>query len=803
MHNLLQDFRYGLRSLRKAPSFTIAVVLTLAIGIGANTLVFSLVEAVLLRPLPYAQPDRLTMVWEKHPSFGQLEVAYGDFVDLREQNRSFEQLAAYSFKGEDQRVLLTKQGPQQLQATVVSQNLLSTLGINPQIGRDFAPGEDVPGHDHVVILSDSLWRNTFGADPSIVGQSVRLGSEEFVVIGVMPREGSFPSWASLWLPLSQIGPAYKQQARVFHPLQVVGRLKPGVSLSAAQSEVDTIAARLQAAYPATNKTISMQMVPLKHQLVGDVKPVLVLLLLVVSIVLLIACINVANLLLARSFSRQKEFALRSALGASRGRLTTQLLAESLLLSGFGAAVGLMVTYFGLPLVRVWLSGMLPRTDGLRIDVPVLLFALLLTIATGAAFPLLPSISAWQRNVFALLKTREAGDTSPRARGFRSVLVVGEVSLALVVLITAGLLIRSLGNLLSTDVGYSPEQVLTMKLTLPPDRYARQEQVDSFYRQLLDRVQSSSQVESAGAIDNLPIGNELPHQSRFAIEGRPRPESGQFPVAQIRTANPTLISTLKIPLLAGRWFVEKDNSENVAVVNQAFQRRFLSGEDPARTKLLLGVMTPTPTAVQVLGVIGNVKDVALEATPEPAIYFPGYTNTEIVVVRTKGAPLPAASLLHQVVTELDPNQPIESIQTLNQVLSASLAKQKVAATVMTAFSIITLSLAAIGIYGVMAYLVAQRKREIAIRLALGASPRDVLQLVVGHGMRLALAGAVLGAVIAVCVGRAITNQLYNVGAADTFTYSLVSATLLGVAFAAIYLPSRRAAQEDPATVLKTE
>jgi predicted permease len=803
LHHLIQDLRYGLRTLRKNRSFTLAVVLTLAVGIGANSLVFSVVEAVLVRPLPFGEADRLVMVWEKHPTFGKLQVAYGDFFDLREQNRSFEQLAAYSFKGEDERVLLTSAGPQQLQATVVSQNLLSVLGTRPQLGRDFAAGEDQAGHDHVAIISDSLWRNTFGADPSVIGRSITLGADAFVVIGVMPREGAFPEWASVWLPLSQIASGYKQQARVFHPLQVVGRLKPGVSLDAAQSDLLTIAARLQAAYPATNKTISLQAVTLEQELVGNVRPVLLLLLLVVSFVLLIACINVANLLLARSLSRQKEFALRSALGASRGRVTSQVVAESLLLSGIGAALGLMFTYLSLPAMRAWLTGMLPRAEGLSVNATVLAFTFTVAVVTGVAFGLPASLSAWQRNVFGLLKTRDAGDRSPRTRMFRSLLVVGEVSLALVVLVTSGLLIRSLGKLLAADVGYAPEHVLTMKLTLPAAKYSKQEQVDAFFQQLLNRVGSSGEVVSVAAVDNLPIGNELAHQSRFAIQGQPAPQAGQFPVAHIRTTSPTLFSTLKIPLIGGRWFVDKDNSENVVVVNQAFQRRFLGTQDPTVTKVLLGVMTPNPQAFQILGVVGDVKDVAVDAVPEPVIYFPGYSNTEIVVVRTKDAPLAAASLLQAAVHELDSNQPIESIQPLTQVLAASLARQKLSAVVMGAFSLIALALAAIGIYGVMAYQVTQRTREIAIRMALGAGRGDVLKLVIGNGMRLAAIGTAVGALVAVAVGRTIANQLYDVRAIDPATYLLVAAMLLGVAFVAVYVPSRRAANENPAGVLKYE
>jgi putative ABC transport system permease protein len=507
------------------------------------------------------------------------------------------------------------------------------------------------------------------------------------------------------------------------------------------------------------------------------------------------------LLLARSLSRQKEFALRSALGASRGRVTSQLIAEGLLLSGMGALLGLLSAYLSMPAIRVWLTGMLPRAEGLRVDATVLGFTLMLATVTAVVFGLLPSVSSWQRNLFGILKTRDSSDHSPRTKMFRSALIVGEVSLALVVLITAGLLMRSLGNLLAADVGFAPEHVLTMKLTLPATKYAKQPDVDNFYRQLIERLRSSGQVESAAAIDNLPIGNELAHQSRFAVQGMPTPAAGQYPVAQIRTATPTLLATLKIPLVAGRWFVEHDNNDNVVVVNQAFQRRFLSGQDPTVAKVLLGVMSPNPQAFQVLGVIRDVKDVALDAPAEPAIYFPGYANAEVVVVRTKGSPLSVAWLMHQGVVELDSSQPIESMQTLEQVLSSSLARQKLSAVVMGAFSLIALTLAAIGIYGVMSYLVTQRKREIAIRLALGAGKAHVLQLVVGHGMRLALTGAAIGAISAVMVGRGISNQLYGVKPVDISTYVLVSGILLSVALLAIYLPSRRAANEDPASVLK--
>jgi len=803
MHNLLQDFRYGFRTLFKNPSFTLAVVLTLAVGIGANTLVFSVVEAVLFRPLPYRDPRNLAMVWETHPSFGQLQVAYDDFSDLRSQARSFEQLAAYSFKGEDVRVLLTGGEPQQLQATVVSQNLLSTLGVQPQLGRDFAAGEDQPGHDHVTLLSDSLWRNTFHADPTIIGRSITLGSDSFIVIGVMPREGQLPSWAQVWLPLSQISIAYKQQGRVFHPLEVVGRLKLGVTVVQAQSELATITHRLQAAYPATNKTIGFQAISLEQQVVGNVRPVLILLLSVVSFVLLIACINVANLLLARALSRQKEFAVRSALGASRWRVSSQLICESLVISGVGAILGLLLTSLLLPVLRVWLSNMLPRAEGLSIDTSILLFTVGLTLATGIVFGMLPAIPAWKLDVFGVLKTRGTEDSSPRTRAFRSLLVIGEVSLALVVLVTAGLLIRSLGQLLNSDVGFQPEQTVTMRLSLPATKYAKQEQIDSFFQQLVARLKSSSQVQSAGVINNLPLENQLAGQSRFAVQGQPAPAAGQFPVTQIRTASPEYLATLKIPLVAGRWFVETDLPNNVVVVNQAFQRRYLSNGDPTLQKILFGVMSKSPQSFQVLGVVGNVKDVALDASPEPQVYFPGYSNNANVIVRTNGSALTAASLLRSEVAALDHDQPIESIQTLEQVMSNSVAKQRLSALVMVAFSSISLVLAAIGIYGVMAYLVVQRKREIAIRVALGAGRRDILKLVVGQGMRLAIFGAVAGCVLALVVGRAITNMLYNVRGTDPATFGIVGGLLVSVAFIAIYLPSRRAANADPMTALKYE
>jgi predicted permease len=796
---LIQDTRFGLRMLTKAPGFATVTICTLALGIAVSTLMFSTVEGVLLRPLPFRQPQRLVMIWETHPQITQLESSIADFFDLQAQANSFEGIAAYSFKGVENPVLKTSDEPVHLLATDASVKLLSVLGVDPVIGRNFFPAEEQPGHDREVILSNNLWRTRFGADRTIVGQPITLDNQSYTVIGVLPANAPYPPWADVLFPLSH---AADRTTRVHHEFEVVGRLKQGVSVATAEAELQTIGRRLQQQYPATNKSIGMKLVGLQEHLVGETRPTLLLLLAAVGLVLLITCINISSLLLARAIARQRESAVRIALGASSRRLLQQFLTENLTISAVGGLAGLGLATVCAPLVRHWLGGQLPRVDNIGINRAVLLFAAGVTLLAGLLLGTIPALQGWRVNIQTALKegVRDAGRGS--ASVVRKVLVVTEISLAVIVLVSTGLVVRSFQRLLRGDAGFQAEHVLTMKLKLPLYAYPKPEQTNRFFQDLLSRLKSQPEIQEAGSTNAFPMSNDPDGQSRFLIEGMQH-EPGNYPVAHLRFVSPSYFETLRIPFLKGRMFHANDIDENRVIISQSLARRYFSDQSPLGKKVVLGVLNPKPTLYEVVGVVGDVKDTALKSSPAPCIYFPGFWVWETVVVRSTADPATVATIMRREVSAIDKNQPIDHIETMNAVMSDSVARDRISAQLMSVFSLVALFLAALGVYGVMAYMVSHRTREIGIRMALGAQRRDVLRIILSNGILLIVLGLGIGFIGSMLVGRALSRVLFRVTSTDPLTFAAVGLVLLLAAALAMYVPARRAATVDPMIALRAE
>jgi putative ABC transport system permease protein len=807
MRIIWQDLRYGARTLLKKPGFTLIAALTLSLGIGANTAIFSVINAVLLRPAPFADPGRLVTVAETHPEIPRLQVATPDFKDWGEQAHSFTDMAAYSLKTLGQPVLTDAGEPEQLQSACITPNLFPMLGLNPAMGRNFLPEENQTGRDRVALVSDALWRNRFASNPNFVGSSIRLDGESYTVVGVMPRGAQFPFDTDVWLPLSQLGTDLITN-RVRHPLEVVARLKTGVAIDEARAEMNAVAGRLQQAYPATNKTIGVAVEPLREQLTGDLRPALLALFGTVALVLLITCANVSNLLLARAAGRQREVALRAALGAGRGRLFRQFLTESLLLASFGGAGGLLLAVFGMPALRAAASDFgaeqLPALQNVGLDLSVLGFTLLITLLTGLLFGMIPGFQLSRLDLNQTLK--EGGKTSAGAGSRRAsrALVVAEVALTMIALIGAGLLLRSFQRLMDVDPGFRADHLLSAQLTLPAAKYQKYQQLQDFHQRLLSRVASLPGVEGVATIDRFPLAASNA-KTRFAIEGAPPPAPGHFPVAQLRNVSQGYFKVMGIALKGGREFTEDDlvNNRNYLIINETFARRYFPNEDPVGKKILMGVMFPNPVSAPVVGVVADVKDLGLMSPAEPAIYGPAYTNQPMLMVRTSGDPTALGPALRQAVLATDGEQPTRRIRSMGDTLSATLARRRLSALLTGAFAAMALLLSAIGIYGVLSWTITERTKELGIRLALGAQPRDALRLVIGHGMKLTAVGLASGLLGSLLAGKAMQGMLFGVGAYDPATFVVITGILALTALLACYLPARRATKVDPIVALRHE
>ena len=805
---LLTDIRFALRLMRKNAGLTFIASLTLSLGIGATVIIFSILYAVLLRPLPYKDSPSLVTIWQTHPTIARIPVGALDYADMSEQNTVFSDVAGYTFDGYRFLTLIDAGEPEQLSGVLVTGNLFSLLGINPLLGRGFTGEEESDPNSRVVMLSERVWRQRFSSDPGIAGKSVNLDGQSFTVIGVLGGGNQFPTSGDLWLPCSQLTEE-ERTSRAVHALVGVGRLKPDVSQQQAQTELDGIAERLEQSYPATNKTIRFITSPFADQFVGSVRTALWALLGAVALVLLIACANVANLMLAGGSVRVKEIAVRSALGASRPRVIRQLLTESLLLSIAGAALGVLLAYVGLPLLKSsLLSGVIhevPRIADASVNNLMLAFAACAAVFTGILFGALPALQISKVKVDQALKQEATASVGGGRGALRRSLVAAEVALAVIVLIGAGLLIRSFEKVLQINPGMRTDHVLTAHVLLSGARYTKNQQILDFYEQALSKIKALPGVRWASTVSKTPLVPSL-GWTRFAIAGEPTPEPGRFPVAQGRHVGPDYFEDLGIPLREGREFTEADlhgDAEPPLIINETLARRFFNGDDPVGRKILLGVMAPNPTAFTVCGVVADAHDVGIDVAPDAQIFYPGFGDTETFLIGTSAEPSSLARAVAAAVFEVDKDQPIDHIQSLDAIVSASIARRRFSAAMLGIFSLLALLLASVGLYGVLSYSVARRTREIGLRVALGASGRSVVKMLLVQGMTPVLIGLGIGVAGAFALTRLISSLLFEVSATDPLAFVSTLSVLASVAVLACYVPARRAARIDPATALRYE
>ena len=814
METIIQDIKFGLRMLLKSPSVSIVATIALALGIGANTAIFSVVNAVLLRPLPFPNSESLMSLWETNVQRGGIRGShsYPNFFDIRSQNTSFDHVAAYH----NADYVMTGRGePVRLQGLVTTADLFPLLGVAPKLGRTFLPEEDKPSSTgRVAIISEQLFRNRFGSDPAILNQTITLEGISFTVIGVMPDTFEFPIqnepvelWTTIAGDASGTDPVTDQRGA--HFLRVMGRLKQNVTPEQAQSELTAIASRLEQAYPDTNTKRGLKLEPALAALVGDIRPALLILLGAVACVLLIACANVANLLLARATSRHKEMAVRAALGASRMRVIRQLLTESILLSLVGGAVGLMLAVWWSDLLVALGKEDIPRAVHVAIDWRVLGFTLGVSVLTGLIFGLVPAFQSSKTELVESLKEGgRSGSEGARRNRMRSVLVVGELAIAVVLLVGAGLLIKSLWRLQNVNTGLQPDNVLTFNLGLPETKYPTEKQAP-FYNELKTRIESSPGVQSASSIMPLPLSGDR-FMISFQIEGRevaPKDE----PAADIFFTGIGYFRTMGIPLLKGRDFDNRDQhgSRRVTIVTEEFARQYFPNEDPIGKRIRPGISTyegEDERHCEIIGVVGDIRSRTLDTPPQPAYYVP---QTQVpfsqmtMVVKTSTEPHSLVSAMTKEVAAMDADLPLFGVKTLPEYLSASVATPRFSTTLLSVFSGVALVLTMVGLYGVMSYSVAQRTNEIGIRLALGAQSRDVLLMIVKQGSMLILLGLAIGLAGAYAASRLLSSLLFGVTAKDPFTFAAVAALLALVALLACYIPAWRATKVDPMEALRCE
>jgi putative ABC transport system permease protein len=808
MKSVGRDLRHGARLLWKAPGFSAVALAALTLGMGATSAIFSVVDAVLLKPLPFRDPQRLLVIWESNPAqnLKEMFVTPGDFLEWRNQSRTVEALAAI----QDVSVNLTGGpnghiDPEELRAERVSASLFPLLGVQPVVGRAFRAEEDQPGRTNCVLLSHALWQRRFGGDLAIAGEAIRLRDRSYTVVGVLPAGFSvLNSAVDVWIPLG-LSP-HDAVTPGMHFLTVIGRLKAGVEIGRARTEMDVIGSRLERANPVQDQGWRPSLVPLREELVGNVRPALLVLMAAVGFLLLMACVNVANLLLARGAARRKEIAIRTALGAGRGRIVAQLLSESLLLALAGGALGVALARGVVALVARLGPVSIPRLGEASIDARLFLFTLGISVATGILFGIAPAIECTGGNLNAALTEVGRGGTAGRSgRRVRSVLVVAEVALAVLVLIGAGLLMRSFVGLRSADPGFRPAGLLTLRVPLAGGRNAAPDRRIAFFRQVADRVATLPGVRAVGAVSGLPLTG-LGEGSAFAVDGRPAPAPEQRPIALLRSVNPTYFRTMGIPLVAGRGFADRDTSQAppVIVVNQTLARRFWPQGNPVGGRLV--VDANHGRAAEIVGVVADVKQERIESQDWPTIYCPypqAPATTMSMVVRTARPPLSLAPAVEREVHQLDPDQPVADARSMEDVVDQAIAGARFNTALLGVFALIGFLLAAVGIYGVISCDVSERTHEIGIRVALGAQPGDVLKLVLGQGARLAGYGIAAGMVAAFALTRLMAAMLYGVKATDAYTFAAIPVLLGAGALAASYLPTRRALRLDPVTALRHE
>jgi predicted permease len=809
MGHLLQDLRYGARMLLKRPSFTVVALLTLAFGIGANTAIFTVVNAALLRPLPFREPDRLVHLWESTPQnqFGEREASYPDYLDWKAGTQAFEGLAGYSRRSF---ALTGRETPDRFEGAAVTDGFFQVLGVAPVLGRSFQPGEDKAGGARLVILSYGLWQRRFGGDPNILGQSLVLDANNYTVVGVLPQSFQFaPAGAAeLWVPLN---PSQGQMSRRFqHWLNIVGRLKPGVTMSQARAEMAVVAASIAQQYPDSHTGTGIRLVALHEQITGKVRPILLILLGAVGFVLLIACANVANLMLARASARQKEIAIRTAMGASRWRLIRQLLTESVLLALLGGGIGLLLAQWGVDLLiaaipQSQLSSM-PYLQGLGLDARVLLFALAVSLLTGIVFGLAPAFQSSKLNLLESLK--EGGRTSGihLRQGLRNSLVVAEIAIALVLLVGAGLMMKSLFRLLAVDPGFKPDHLLTMHVSLPAVKYPEDGNVLAFHQQLLERIENLPGVTGVGSVSVLPLlGGDT---TRLVVEGRPVPPPGEELEANYRDVSNSYFRTMGVPLIRGREFtdLDKQGAPEVVIINQTMANRLFPGQDPIGQRLAFA--NNQVKGLEIVGVVGDEKVTRLDSATTPVIYvsfLQDPTRTLNLVVRTTFDPEAVSVAARGAIQSLDADLAVFGVSTMERLInnSPSTFLRRYPAFLIGVFAGVALLLAMVGIYGVISYTVTQRTHEIGVRMALGAQRSDIFKMILGQGLMLTLAGVGCGLLAALVLTRFLSSMLFGVTATDPLTYAAVSLPLVLIAMLASYIPARRATKVDPMVALRYE
>jgi putative ABC transport system permease protein len=815
MHKVLADFRHGLRNLLRNPGFACAAILVLALGIGANTAIFSVVNAVLLRPLPFRDASRIMQIWhippaKSFPGLTFFSVSPANFLDWRSQNHSFEEMAAiggasFNVSGKGQ--------PESIRGAAVASGFFSILRVEPVLGRGFSPEDDSPGAAHVIILGDSLWRTHFGADPGIVGRNLSLDGQTYTVIGVMSPKFRYPSWAKFWVPL-----AWTSQQRAIrgnHNYMVIGRLKAGVQIDQAKADLSAISARLEQLYPEDDKGWGATARPLREEMVGDVRPALLVLLGAVAFVLLIACANVANLVLAKTLARKKEMAIRTSLGATRFDTLRHILAETMLLSLTGGALGLFLGQFVTTFIVKFLGDQLPRYAEIRLDSQVLLFTILLSLLAGALAGLIPSLRFSTTDLNEALKQGQSrGSSDSSGNTTRSLLVIAEVALSLVLLIGAGLLVRSLSLLRRVAPGFDPGNVLTVSIPVPRTKFPTAAGQISFFERILQQVRATPGVEFAGLIDDLPLDNGGSHQP-ISIEGQPVLPMADQPEVDVRLVSAGYLRALRIPLLRGRDISASDaaGSTPVVLISESLATRFWPHQDPIGRHLTLTFFPGV--AREVVGIVGDVKLDSLDETrPVATVYWPLDQITPPpsetwrsfgmnLAVRTLSDPVNSVSSVTAAVHQVDPESPVADVATMNDLISQSVSPQRFNMFLLASFAGLALLLAAVGIYSVLSYNVRRRFHEIGIRMALGATHSNVLRLVVADGVKPILTGVAIGLAAALALGRLVTALLYGVHPADPLTFVVVALLIVAVAVLATVVPAYRATRVEPVRILREE
>ena len=800
MSGLRQDLKYGIRMLFKKPAFTAVVVLTLALSISSTTVVFSVVNALLLRSLPYSNADQLINVWSVFKSNNKAYASAANFREWQERNQSFQGLAAYdslklNLTGGDR--------PEAIDVALVTANLFPLLGVQPVRGRGFRTEEEQPATNKVAVISDGLWQRRFGADAGVVGKPLVLDGDSYTVIGIMPPRFSFPEKIDVWLPLSFVPEELAD--RGYNHLAVVGRLKPGVELRQAQAEMSAIMDEQVRKYPNENAGRSMRLLTFQQNLVGDIRMALWILSGAVFLVLLIACANIANLLMARATTRQKDIAIRIGLGAGRRRLIQQLLIESLLLSLFGGAMGLIFAYGGLKVLTSVGPTNIPRLSEVTIDARVLAFTLVISLLTGVIFGLIPALQATKPEINEWLKDgQRSASGGPGGKRARSWLVVTEMALALILLIGAGLLIKSFLILWQVEPGFNPHNVITMAISPSPPKYNTQRDFVILCQRVLEQVKSTPGVDAVGVVNQLPFsGRNL--GLNFTVGGQPPVKPEDTASANFRLVSPGYLQAMGIPLKRGRDFNDHDTRDStpVALINETLAKHYFANEDPIGKQLNIeGQQAPR----EIVGIIGDVKQIKLDAEVKSEIYVPFFqiaVPAMNIVVRTTTDPGSMTSAVLQQISRVDPDQPVYQVKTMDEYLGESMAQRRLSTVLLGVFAALALILAALGVYGMMSYLVSQRTREIGVRMALGARQLDILKLVVRHGMWLSILGIAVGVAAALLLTRIMTSSLYGISASDPLTYLGISALLALIALLACLIPARRALKVDPIIALRYE